>query len=376
MFAKFIVILSFLFSVVQLYGQKNCLEDKHCHEHYRCFLGACRISFEDAEIVNLTITEGVRAERETFRGNEIFDTGKDVVLGAIMISSEGEGIYVPEVINLFLSKSENVEIRNMRLVQDINGNGIYDGFERIIMSEPEVSYGPNTRFLEFNEGVKVIDAPGDINFLFVADLVVDEKQTKRWPLYGKIREIDSFMFSENVVVSHEESIEFPSVGIKPEGRVMFFDTDNASIFVSDYGAILSGITIMVTEDTVLKALRFSAKVKEEISGLFGSRTSTYPDDGVFYLKIDDSMGNERLYSTDTLDAEKTINTEFKLKAYTPVSIYIESDGFVCGDIYYFEFEWNAVSLSDPGFQSVNLPYSKQISAPNCETDSYGCSVSY
>ena len=378
MFAKFIVILSFLFSVVQLYGQKNCLEDKHCHEHYKCFLGVCRISFEDAEIVNLTITEGVRAEKETFRGNEIFDSRKNVVLGAVMISSEDEGMYVPEVINLFLEKSENVEIRNMRLVYDVNGNGIYDDFDRVIMLEPENAYGSHTRFLEFNEGVKVIDTPGAVNFLFVADLEIDETHMKQWPLYGKIREIDSFVFSENAVVSKEESIEFPNVGIMPVGRVMFFDTDNARMFVSDNGVILSGITIMATEDTVLSSLKFHASVEYELKG--GSSTSTNPDDGIFYIKLSDLSGNERLFSTDTLEEEKTVNTNFKLKAYSPVSLYIESDGFICGDTYRIIFQWNAITLKDPGFQFVNIPKTIKSSAywdeDICGNRPYGCSITF
>jgi hypothetical protein len=375
---KIMMVLSFLFLSIQLYGQKNCLEDKHCHEYYRCQLGICEIeSFEDKDAVELTIKEGNREEKEIFRGNEIFENGKDVVLGAIMISSEDEGIFIPEVINFFLDKSENVEIRNMRLIHDINGNGKYDDFETVIMSEPESAYGPNTRFIEFEYGKsEVLYLPGDFNFLFVADIIVDENNTQCWPLFGKIKSISSMKFSDNSFVVKQDMIKFPSVGLMPPGRVLFFDTDSARMFVSYSGALLSGITIMSTEDTTLKTIRFSAEVEEESRGLFGVTTSTYPDDSLFYLKIDDSHGNERIYSTDTLDAKKTINTDFKLKAYKPVNIYIESDGFVCGDIYYFKFEWNAVSLSDPGFQSVNLPYSKQAGASGCAKESYGCSVSY
>jgi len=360
---KYLLFLSFLFFFSTIYGQKYCFSDNNCHDHYFCSYGVCEIeSFENENSLTLNIFKGTRMEYGVLNGYETAQNREDVVLGAIMVISKDDGIYIPEVINIFLEKSDNVEIRNIRLVHDINGNGQYDEPDRIIMLEPRNSYGPFTRFLEFNYGEKVISSEGENNFLFIADIVVDERNNKYWPAYGKIKSIESMIFSENVSSVKYLSFEFPSVGVEPSGRVLFFNSEKARLFVSSESAVVAGITIMVTEDTVLKRLRFSATVRDERSGLFGPVSSEYPDDGVFYVKLEDAKGNARLYSTATIGSLKKIDVEYKLKAYTPVTLYIESDGVICGSDYFVSFKWDSVVLSDPGFQFVDLPYTMESSA--------------
>jgi hypothetical protein len=379
-----VVMVLLMSSVSYIYADRSCMRDEHCPDYYSCYFGSCEfVDFANEETINLTVKEGFKKKYDMIiSGYEVSETVDNILLGAVSIEPlESAGAYMIKRLNIYFEKSENIEIRNVRLVNDVNKNGEFDYGDRVIMNEQEAQTGEFTRFIEYVKGEEVLSADEDVNLLVVADYEVDRESENTWPAFGKIMNIGSIEFSKNVKVSANliKNREFDPVAVEPWGDVLFFNTSNAKLYPDSYGSRLQGITISSTGRVKMIKITFSATSSYSNDG-WGGDPDLEAEGEKTYLTLKSESEGIKTYSTAGLSEEKVFEVGYWFKPDEPVEMVIESEGMICGNTYSISFYSDAVEITSDSYQTYGLPFS--IESPTSEYDDacvveekhYGCSV--
>ncbi len=368
----FFIVISFYCSL----SAKSCISDDNCYEFYTCEYGQCVLGdIDDAPLLNIKIASGIMKEYDKVLGYDTTDNVYNVVMGSFKLEAvKQEAPFYIKVINMELERSDNIDIRNIRLVEDRNLNGEYDDVDRVVMAETEYSYGPYTRFIEFVEGEQLLTTGDGMNYLLVADYEVD-RNNKEWPAYGRISFIESMFFSENANLtnSYYNYGVFDPVAVNPWGKVLFVDTEHAHLVAHSGGISLEGIKVFSNENTAIRKISFKAFYYEDFDDTYENS-----DDSVFYISVEDPQSGERIYSLQNDDQEKVTPMIHELKAWVPLEISIRSEGLVCGEKYKVIFDVDGIKPDSDDFFIAGLPVSFSDSMSwdeiACGEKPIGCSL--
>ena len=373
---RLFVFIFFLIFIHGLLSAKNCISDDNCYKYYTCKFGQCVLdNFDDAPLLNIKIASGIIKEYDKVLGYDTTDNIYNVVMGSFKLEAvKKDAPFYIKVINMKLERSDNIDIRNIRLVEDQNLNGKYDDVDRVVMAETEYSYGPYTRFIEFVEGEDLLKTGDGMNYLFVADYVVD-RENKEWPAYGRISFIESMFFSDNAELtnSYYNYGVFDPVAVNPWGRVLFVDTEHAHLIAHSGGIRLEGIKVFSNENTAIRKISFKAFYYEDFDDTYENS-----DDSVFYISAEDPENGERIYSLQNDEKEKVSPMIHELEAWVPLEISVRSEGLVCGERYDIFFDVNGIKPDGDDFFIAGLPVSFSDSMAwdeiACGEKPIGCSV--